>query len=537
MELEAYKFKRKFSTTPEPRPGVHPQGDHLIFVVQKHAARALHYDLRLELDGVLKSWAVPKGPSLDPSVKRLAVRVEDHPLDYQNFEGVIPKGNYGAGSVIIWDRGVYHHPLAKDAKQNARLLREGLQKGDLKLFLEGEKLYGEFALVKIRTDDKSWLLLKKKDQYAGAGDILSGNLSVASHKALEDIAKTDSKQAARREKMDRFRQNEALESDDIRDAPFVPMPHGIDPMLATLVKKPFDHPEWIFEVKWDGYRAIAEIRDEKVLLYSRKQISFERKFAPILEELRKLKIEAILDGEIIVVDDQGYPDFQKLQDYRKSTDDHLIYYVFDLLFFAGHDLMNFPLIKRKELLRRILPSSSKIRFNDHEWKEGILFYKVVKEKGLEGIVAKYAQSAYHTGKRSREWLKIKTRLTQDGVIAGFTQPRGSRKDIGALVLGVFEKGELNFIGHTGGGLSEDKIRDIRKKLNPLIIEKCPFKAEPRTNTPVTWVRPRLVCEVEFQGWTRERLMRQPVFLRMREDRLARDVRREIIAAVHPAKSV
>ncbi|MBE3046892.1 non-homologous end-joining DNA ligase [Candidatus Bathyarchaeota archaeon] len=323
---------------------------------------------------------------------------------------------------------------------------------------------------------------------------------------------------------------EAMEREDLKDAPITPMPRGIKPMLATLIKEPFDHPDWMFEVKWDGYRAVAEIRDGDVSLYSRNRISLHQKFSPIMDSLRKFRFEAILDGEIVVVDDQGHPDFQMLQGYPKSGSGHLLYYVFDLLYFQGHDLTNLPLLRRKELLKEMLPSAPNIKFSDHVWKEGVLFFHVVKEKGLEGIIAKHAQSVYRMGKRSRQWLKVKTHLTQEGVIAGFTEPRGSRKNFGALVLGVFQGDELMYIGHTGGGFSAKMLREIRKKLDPLIRKKCPFKVEPKTNTPVTWVKPELVCEVVFHGWTDEGLMRQPVLLRLREDKTAREVVRENVPA-------
>ena len=327
---------------------------------------------------------------------------------------------------------------------------------------------------------------------------------------------------------------EALEGEDLQDAPVKPMPQRIKPMLATLIKEPFDHPDWIFEVKWDGYRAIAEIRDGDVSLYSRNGISLGKKFSPILEALRKFRFEAVLDGEIVVVDDRGHPDFQMLQDYQKSGSGHLLYYVFDLLYFAGHDLTGLPLVRRKEILKKILPSAPNVKFSDHVAKDGILFFQVVKEKGLEGIVAKHSQSAYRMGRRSRQWLKVKTHLTQEGVIAGFTEPRGRRKHFGALVLGVFQGDELIYIGHTGGGFGAEMLREIREKLDPLIRKKCPFRVEPKTNTPVTWVKPELVCEVMFQGWTDEGIMRQPVFLRLREDKNAREVVREGTRAADPA---
>lgn len=527
-KLEDYKTKRHFEKTPEPAPDFqpHPESGALTFVIHKHAARALHYDLRLELDGVLKSWAVPKGPSLNPAVKRLAVMVEDHPLEYRNFEGVIPEHNYGAGSVIIWDKGFYNHPSARDKEESERLLLAGLGKGDLKFILHGEKLRGEFALVKTKMDEKSWLLLKKKDQYASAEDILKDNRSVLSTKTLEEVAETDPAKSSDKAKVDRIRLREVLEREDLKAAPARPMPHGIQPMLATLIKKPFDHPDWIFEVKWDGYRALAEIREGRVALYSRNGIGFEHKFSPIVDALRKLQFEAVLDGEIVVVDDQGYPDFQKLQDYQKSPGGHLIYYVFDLLYLEGHDLINLPLFARKEMLKKVLPISPQLKFNDHIRQDGILFFNTAMEKGLEGIIAKHSQSAYHMGKRSREWLKIKTQLTQEGIIAGFTEPRGARKNFGALVLGVFEGEDLVYIGHTGGGFGEKMLEEVRSKLNPLITKKCPFKTEPKTNMPVAWVKPELVCEVAFHGWTKDGLLRQPVFMRLRDDKPAQEVVRE-----------
>jgi bifunctional non-homologous end joining protein LigD len=304
-------------------------------------------------------------------------------------------------------------------------------------------------------------------------------------------------------------------------------------MFATPVKKPFDHPDWIFEVKWDGYRAVAQIRDEGVSLYSRNGISFDKKFLPITEALRKLRFDAVLDGEIVVVDDQGRPDFQMLQHYQDSRSGHLLYYVFDLLYFRGHDLTGLPLLRRKELLKKILPSSPKIGFSDHIGEEGVLFYSVAKEKGLEGIVAKHSQSVYEAGRRSRQWLKVKTQLTQEAVIAGFTEPGGGRRYFGALVLGVCEGDELIYIGHVGGGFAEKDLKDIHEKLGPLIQKECPFPVKPETNTPATWVKPELVCEVALSGWTEDGVMRHPVFLRLREDKAAREVAREKPLAPHP----
>jgi bifunctional non-homologous end joining protein LigD len=528
MELTDYTAKRKFEKTPEPKPDAHQEGSRLRFVVHKHAARALHYDLRLELEGALKSWAVPRGPSLDPSLKRLAVMVEDHPLEYKDFEGVIPDKNYGAGSVIIWDRGVYHHPSTVDEGKSEKLLLEGFKKGDLKFVLEGEKLHGEFALVKTRKDGKSWLLLKKKDRIAGHGDILRENRSVVSHKTLEEMLDEETHKSFKYKKTIQIRVHEAMESEDLKDAPVRLMPRGFQPMLATVAKDSFDDPDWIFEVKWDGYRALAEIRNRAVSLYSRNGISFNKKFFPIAESLREFGFDAVLDGEIVVVDDQGKPDFQMLQHFQYPGRGHLIYYVFDLLHFQGHDLTSLPLVRRRNLLKKILPIGPRIRFSDHVEKDGILFYEVSREKGLEGIIAKQAQSVYEPGKRSRQWLKVKTRLTQEGVIAGFTEPGGGRQYFGALVLGAYNGDELVSIGNVGGGFSEKQLRDIREQLDSLIQKACPFVVKPEANAAITWIKPELVCEVGLSGWSQDGVMRQPVFLRMRDDKAAREVVREKI---------
>ena len=526
MDLKEYAAKRTFAKTPEPPAATSEAEGRLVFVVHKHAARALHYDLRLELDGVLKSWAIPKGPSLDPGVKRLAVMVEDHPLDYRHFEGVIPEGNYGAGGVIVWDRGSYRHPLARDDEESAELLRAGLGKGEVKFILAGEKLQGEFALVKTRQDEKSWLLIKKKDRFATPEDVLQANRSVVSRQTVEELLEADAAPAFRQRKVRQIRRHEALESVALREAPPAAMPHRIRPMLATLVKEPFDHPDWLFEVKWDGYRAVAELAGGEVALYSRNLLPLNEKFFPLVEALRKFALTAVLDGEIVVVDDRGQPDFQLLQNYQKTGSGHLLYYVFDLLHFQGHDLTGLPLLQRKELLKKILPPSPKIRFSDHVRQDGILFFAAVKGKGLEGIVAKEAHSLYTIGRRSRHWLKVKTLQTQEGVIAGFTAPRGGRKHFGTLVLGVYDQDELVCIGHAGGGFNAQELAEIHARLESLIQKDCPFQVLPETQMPATWVKPELVCEVVFHGWTAEGVMRQPSFRRLREDKAPRDVVRE-----------
>jgi bifunctional non-homologous end joining protein LigD len=534
--LKAYEAKRRFEKTPEPPPGrrVSRQRHH-VFVVQKHQARALHYDLRLELDGVLKSWAVPKGPSLDPSVKRLAVLVEDHPLDYQNFEGNIPAGSYGAGSVIVWDKGLYHHPSANEGEDDEKRLLEGLAKGDLKIVLHGEKLRGEFALVKTAKDDKSWLLIKKRDRHATPEDVLAKNRSVASGRTLEETAESAAGSPPSRTKADRIRLREAMEDPALRDAPAAPMPRGMPPMLATAAAKPFDDPAWVFEVKWDGYRALAEVDHGDVLLHSRNLLSLNGRFPSIVDALRDLDAAAVLDGEIVVVDDRGRPDFQMLQNYRASRAGHLVYYVFDLPWFQGHDLTSLPLLKRKDFLQAFLPDLPDVKFSDHVREEGRLFFDAVRKKGLEGIVAKHSQSRYRAGVRSPQWLKVKMRPTQDAVIAGFTEPRGTRRHFGALVLGAFEGDALAYVGHVGGGFSAKTLREVRERLEPLIRKKSPFRTAPAVNEPVTWVKPELVCEVAFAEWTEDGVMRQPVFLRLRGDKAPREAVRELPEAFDRAK--
>ncbi|HEX2966642.1 MAG TPA: non-homologous end-joining DNA ligase [Syntrophorhabdaceae bacterium] len=536
MALKDYRSKRDFDQTPEPPPGL-PNSKHvesaqqktepqLIFVVHEHAARALHYDLRLEMEGVLKSWAVPKGPTLDPAVKRLAVMVEDHPFDYKDFEGVIPEGNYGAGNVIIWDRGIYHSPSDHDGKHSEATLLEGLRKGNLKFVLHGEKLNGEFALVKTRQSDRSWLLIKKKDRFATDKDILDKDHSVVSDATVENVSEGNPSKWETPDATTKVRIKDFLPQKELTKAKLSPMPHHISPMLATLVKDPFDDDQWVYEVKWDGYRAIAEIKNKAVVFYSRNQLSFEERFSPIMDSLKTFDLHAILDGEVVVIDSKGFPDFQMLQDYRTSRKGQLLYCVFDLLYYDGRDLTGLSLLTRKDLLKKILPVSKNIKYSEHVAKDGILFFQVVKEKGLEGIVAKHSLSTYQMGKRSREWLKIKAQLTQDAIIAGFTEPKGTRKDFGALVLGVYKNGELVFIGHAGGGFSAKKLKEIHAQLKPLIRKKTPFKVAPKTNTPVTWLKPEKVCEVAFHGWTTEGIMRQPVFMRMREDKPASEVIRE-----------
>jgi bifunctional non-homologous end joining protein LigD len=508
--LTTYRRKRRFQWTPEPRGKRQRSSKRLHFVVQKHQASHLHYDFRLELDGVLKSWAVPKGPSLNPKVKRLAVMVEDHPLDYRIFEGTIPEGNYGAGTVMIWDEGTYETAGAESRAASEEAVREGLERGRLHITLHGHKLRGEFTLIKLqRGKPNEWLLSKNRDSFATESDGNEEDLPVKGRPTRAGVARRATSGAEPRKSK--------------KSAAAAPMPHDVRPMLATLVDKPFDRQGWIFETKWDGYRAIAEITDGKVRLYSRNQKSFDKRFAPVVESLKSLGHDALLDGEIVALDDGGQSHFQLLQNYQKTGRGNLVYCVFDLLYLDGKDLRPLPLLRRKEMLAKVLGKHPQVMLSEHVEGDGKAFFKAATAHGLEGIIAKDGASIYREGIRSHEWLKIKTHRRQEAVIAGYTEPRGSRKALGALVLGVYDHGNLTYVGHAGGGLDSSDLESMLARLRPLQQKSSPFTEPPATNAPVHWVKPVLVCEVKFQEWTSDGRMRQPIFVGMREDKPAREV--------------
>jgi bifunctional non-homologous end joining protein LigD len=486
----------------------------------------LHFDLRLEAEGALKSWAVPKGPPLTTAEKRLALMVEDHPLDYLHFEGIIPAGNYGAGTVMVWDEGTYHVPGLTDRQKSEQAVIAGLIQGRFHFVVHGKKLDGEFILVKTKQGkDNAWLLFRKA---AGAAVPPVGpeDRSVLSARTMEEIARGA---PARRNQP-------APGGVDLRNVPKAPMPHDIRPMLAASAEQPFDHPQWLFEVKWDGYRAIAEIERSKVRLYSRNKLSFEKRYVPIVDALEHLGHDAVLDGEVVVLDEHGQPRFQMLQAYQKARVGTLMYQVFDILYLDGHDLRHLPLSRRKEILAQVLDHLPNVKLSEHIAQHGVAFYDAVSKSGLEGIIAKDARSRYQDGQRSKCWLKIKAHLQQEAVIGGFTEPKGARQGLGALVLGVYDKGALVYIGHAGTGMSDASLGDLRARLDGLIQEKCPFQKRPKTNAPVHWVEPRLVCEVSFGDWTSDGQMRHPVFLGLREDKEAAMVHREEPAQVEAAEA-
>lgn len=516
MSLSEYTRKRRFDSTPEPA-GTAKKVKHrrLEFVVQKHDASRLHYDFRLEMGGSLKSWAVPKGPSLRSEDKRLAMMVEDHPFEYRKFEGVIPKGNYGAGSVIIWDRGTYRPRKASDEPEK-ELLKE-LAKGHITFVLKGEKLKGEFALIKNeRAGDDAWLLIKKGDEQASKIDITRKDKSVVSGKAVDEVGG-----------------RVHLKLDDL---PTSDIPRKVKPMLATLTKEAFDDPDWLFEIKWDGYRAIASWDGQRAELYSRNGNDYSSKYPEVYEAVRQLSNHVVLDGEIIAADKDGKAHFEWLQNWGRRARGQLIYYVFDILWCDGHDLSKQPLSERKKILQTILADSPTVRYSDHILAKGVGFFRSAIDQKLEGIMAKSADSTYQTDYRSKQWLKIKTHQRQEAVIGGFTEPRGGRKYIGALVLGVYDGDDLIYVGHTGGGIPTELMPGLHKQLLQLERKTSPFANKFKPNAPVHWVKPQMICEVSFAEWTADGHMRQPIFVGLRQDKQPKDIVKEVMLTNRKVKN-
>lgn len=512
MTLKTYFSKRTFEKTPEPKPSIPKSTEKtLIFCIQKHAASHLHYDFRLEHKGVLLSWAVPKGPSLDPSIKRMAIQVEDHPYDYRNFEGIIPAGNYGAGSVLLWDEGTYTLPEETSPKNISKKIDAGLMKGHIDIVLNGSKLKGAFTLIKLPKDDKSWLLIKKRDSYSTSEDVTELNQSVRSHKTIEEIGG-----------------KEVTKIKDVKGKSLKKIPKKIAPMLAKLIDKPFDDENWLFETKWDGYRAMAYIENTLIDLRSRNNLSFNQAFPPVVQDLKLLKVNAIIDGEIVLLDEKGRSSFQLMQNYQRNREGILCYYAFDILYLNGKDLRELPLIERKKYLKQLLDSKKLklTKFSSHIENQGVAFFKAAQEHQLEGIIGKKKESTY-VSKRTSNWVKIKTHQRQEAVIGGFTAPKGSRSKFGSLLLGVYEQGKLVYIGHSGGGFNEQLLTDVYERLLPLVQKDSPFKNGPKPSSQITWVKPELVCEVSFSEWTSDGLLRQPVFQGMRLDKTAKEVVKEV----------
>lgn len=503
MALEDYRRKRDFKKTAEPEGGEAAAIDRR-FVVHEHHASRLHFDLRLEMEGVLKSWAIPKGPSMNPADKRLAVMVEDHPLDYIDFRGEIAEGNYGAGEVEIWDSGTYE-------------VTEGdIATGKLVFELAGVKLKGQFHFVRLKSSEKDWLLMKGRDEFANPDWKLEQILPGGSRRERKEIKSEDQGHKG----------GAAAVAEPVRSSSGSdPMPRTISPMLAVPTDKPFSDPGWLFELKWDGYRGLAFIEKDAFRFLSRNDQSLIDRF-PQAEAIPGLidAETAVLDGEIVAVQSDGKPSFQLLQNAARGLphDAQLVYYVFDLLYLNGEDLRKRPLIERKELLLPIIRKNDFVKYSDHVIGKGEQLYEQASKMGLEGIVAKRMDTPY-VDRRSSYWLKIKAVKQQEFVIAGYTEPRRSREGFGSLVLGVYEGDKLQFAGQVGGGFDDATLRQVYDMLQPLRTDKCPVDTVPKTNEPATWVRPELVCEVKFAEWTSEGILRQPVFLGMRPDKSAREV--------------
>ncbi len=548
MSLITYNKKRNFKDTPEPSGKPAKSKSKLKFVVQRHKASHLHYDFRLEINGVLKSWAVPKGPSLNPADKRLAMMVEDHPYNYRTFTGIIPEGNYGAGIVEIWDEGEFSDLDNSEKKEAEKKLRAGLHTGNLKFSLHGKKLKGEFALVKLKgKQENAWLLIKHNDQYAVHEEYNSEEHTPKNspiNKWLQNNNKTAPKPKSKSKGKKSVKPAEDKEEHRVATqkkaqkflaAGSRKLNDYIVPMLARETDQPFDDKDWIYEIKWDGYRAIAEVNHDDVVLYSRNGNVFNTTYPIIVEALKKINIPVILDGEVVIVDKNGKSDFQLLQHYLSDNDHEIKYCVFDILSINNENTYDLPLITRKKLLKQLISSLKKnsvIMYSDHIVEKGKQFFETAVESNLEGIMAKKADSLYAPGVRTTDWLKIKHHKTMEAIITGYTQPTGSRKHFGALILGVYDNGKLTYIGHTGSGFTSENLAGMNKKLQPLVQKKSPFDEQISTNMPATWVKPVLVCEIKYTEWTNDGHLRHPIFLRVREDKNAKDV---VMEGIKPVK--
>jgi bifunctional non-homologous end joining protein LigD len=524
--LSEYSAKRTFTATPEPAPALaEGHSGPLLFVVQQHSATRLHYDFRLECGGVLKSWAIPKGPALDPSEKRLAVQTEDHPYDYASFEGVIPPGQYGAGEVIVWDCGVYSPDEGgatwfHDRARAEREVREGLEKGKLSIQLRGEKLKGSFALV--RTKDKQWLLIKHKDRFVTSNDVTAQNRSVLSGISVADLKVVP----AHRIPASRLAPSGGITA----------MPAKLAPMLAESGDAVFNRPDWMWEPKLDGYRVLAFIDEQGVKLRSRRGLELAGTFPRLAAELGKQGARGmILDGEIVAFDASGKPSFAALQDRAQLKTEREIaaadqnapvaFCGFDLLHFAGIDLRNFPYEDRRRYLAQCLLPSPLVQLV-HASEDGVALQAAALASGFEGVVGKRKESRYETGKRSASWLKVKPTQSADFVVGGYTKGKGSRAPLGALLVGYWDRGKLRYASHVGSGFDGRALAQVKARLEPLQRKTNPFADKPELNAPTTWVEPRSVAEVSFQSWTEDGALRAPVFLRLRDDVDPKAVRRD-----------
>jgi bifunctional non-homologous end joining protein LigD len=520
--LERYRAKRKASKTPEPFGGA-VAGGGCRFVVQQHAARSLHWDLRLEMGGTLVSWAVPKGPSPNPADKRLAMKVEDHPLEYADFEGVIPAGQYGAGPVIVWDQGVW---LPKADPE------EGLVKGKLLFELRGYKLRGTWTLVKTRQSENSWLFIKERDEWVDEGgtgslpdDSIYSGLTVEEQRdpepVREAVARRLEKAGAKRRAVD---------------------PRKLSPMLAVSTDEPFSRAGWVFEIKLDGYRLLAARATGEPLLLSRNGNDLTATFPEIARAVQGLPYEGlILDGEVVVHDGRGLPSFQELQKrgrltrwndvQRAAVERPATYYAFDLLACERLDARDLPLLDRKAVLREILPRAGPIRFSDHVEERGEAVYEQVTALDLEGIVGKKASSPYRSGQRSKDWVKVRAMRSDDFVVVGWSEPSGSRSGFGSLHLAQYDAGgALVYAGAVGTGFTEARLSELARALAAQEVDAPAFRAPLPAGRGHHWTRPELVVEVRYKEVTQDGLLRQPAFLRVRDDKPPAEC---VVEGVHP----
>jgi bifunctional non-homologous end joining protein LigD len=534
--LSEYSAKRAFDATPEPAPAVDPRrSGPLLFVIQQHAARQLHYDLRLECDGVLKSWAVPKGPSLDPSEKRFAVQTEDHPYDYASFEGVIPPKQYGAGSVIVWDCGVYSpdeggtwfHERAEAERQ----VREGLEKGKLGFQVRGEKLKGSFALVRMK-EKKQWLLIKHKDRFVSSDDVTAKDRSVLTGASVEELKIVPAHRIAA--------------STLVPSGKIEAMPAKLAPMLAEIADAPFNRDDWMWEPKLDGYRVLAFMDEGGVKLRSRKGLDLAKHFPSLAAELARQNAGSmILDGELVAFDASGKPSFDAMQDRAQMKTERdisaaeksmpVVFCAFDLLHFAGVDLRKAPYRDRRRYLAQCLMPSPHVQLV-HASDDGVALHAAAVKSGFEGVIGKRKSSPYESGRRSSSWIKVKPTHSADFVVGGYTSGKGSRAALGSVLVGYWERSKLRFASHVGSGFDDRSLAQVKARLEPLRSKTNPFAEDPELNAPTTWVEPRLVAEVSFQSWTDDGHLRAPVFLRMRDDVDAKKIRRPR-EGESPAKSV
>jgi len=562
-QLTEYRRKRDFSLTREPSGDVAPSPaptGRLRFVIQKHAASHLHFDLRLELDGVMKSWAVPKGPSLDPSVKRLAMQVEDHPIDYNSFEGTIPQGEYGGGTVMLWDRGTYSSDTAASPAEEEDVIRESLKRGDLKITFHGERLHGSFALIRMKfaRDTSSsakpqWLLIKHRDEFATDEDVVAENMtSVESGRTMEEIGSgrrrvwrsnrepkvqkaSHGLRSAKNGRTGRASVAAAIpRTSSNEDVPSV----ALEPMYASIGKE-VPGKGWTFEPKYDGIRVLAYVTAAEVRLVTRNSKNKAPQFPEIVASLKKLATQTkrsfVLDGEIVALIDGKPARFQELQSrmhvketfmierHSSSTPAALI--LFDVLMDGEEVLVREPWSdRRSRLLKRIgKQASPQLRITDSIEGDGKKMLEKARREGWEGIIAKRIDSRYEPGNRSHNWLKLKIEFRQEFVIGGYTEPRNSREHIGALLLGYFDHDRFIYAGHTGGGFTRQGLEEMHRRLRPLEVKKSPFEETPKTNEKAHWVSPELVVEVKFSEWTADRRLRQPIFLGLRDDKNPREV--------------